>query len=98
MPNINRLSFRVEHWLARKLRTNRTFTLREDVILRGRGQKVEDTVRISEIQTWVDYGDPWIFVIPIHLANGHTIEWSDPYCELENILRSVAPDKVTTRY
>lgn len=85
------------YWTDHKLKQG-TFELRGDVIVRGRGASESDFVRVSDIESWTDYGDPWIYAVPMRLHDGRTVEWTDPYSELERILRKVAPEKVKTEY
>ena len=75
-----------------------TFELRGDVIVRGRGSSESDLVRVEDIESWTEYGDPWVYVVPLQLQDGRTIEWVDPYMELERILRQVAAERMIVRY
>lgn len=79
-------------WIDHKLGRG-TFELRGEIIVRGRGACETDFVRVSDIESWTDYGDPWISVVPMRLRDGRTIEWIDSHSELEIILLRVAPEK-----
>ena len=79
-------------WIDHKLRRG-TFEPRREMILRGRGACETDFVRVSDIESWTDYGDPWISVVPLRLRDGRTLEWNDSHSELEIILMRVAPGK-----
>jgi hypothetical protein len=81
------------YWIDHQLKRD-TFELRDDVIVRGRGASDLDLVRVGDIESWTDFGDPWIYVVPMRLRNGHIIEWVDPYRELERILRQVAAERM----
>ena len=87
----------LDYWLDHKLKRN-TFELRGDIIVRGRGASESDFVRVGEIESWTDFGDPWICVVPIQLRDGRKVEWIDPYSELERILLQVASDRIIIGY
>ena len=85
------------YWLDHKLRRG-TFELRGEVIVRDRGASESDFVHVADIESWTDYGDPWIYVVPILLRDGRIVEWVDSYSELERILKQVAPEKMIIGY
>jgi hypothetical protein len=71
--------------------------LKDDEIVCRSPNGSEETIRTSEIGSWLDYGDPWIVAIPINLTGGREVEWFDNNrCELETILVQVAPEKCRT--
>ena len=75
------------------------FALRADgVIVRGSGACPADFVSVADIVSWVDYGDPWIYVVPLHLRDGRVLDWVDAHSELEHILERVAPERRTCAY
>ncbi len=75
------------------------FVLREDgLLVRGSGDGPADRVAVADIVTWLDYGDPWIYVVPLHLRDGRVLNWRDRYGELEAILERLIPERRTYAY
>ena len=87
----------IAYWIDHKLKRN-TFELRGELIVRGRGASKTDLIRVADIVSWTDFGDPWIYVVPMRLRDGRTVEWVDPYMELEGILRQAAPERMIIGY
>ena len=87
----------LECWIDHRLKRN-TFELQGDVIVRGRGATESDFVRVADLESWTDFGDPWICVVPMRLRDGRIVEWLDPHLELERILRQVAAEKMIVGY
>ncbi len=87
----------IAYWIDDKLKRN-TFELQGELIVRGRGASEADLIRVADIESWTDFGDPWIYVVPMRLRDGRTVEWIDPHMELEGILRQVAPERMIIGY
>ncbi len=83
--------------LTARLKRN-TFELRGDIIVRDRGASESDFVRVGDMESWTDFGDPWIYVILMQLRDGRKVEWIDPYSELGRILFQVASERIIIGY
>src|SRR5689334_6902449 len=65
-----------------------------DSIICSLGAGSKEKIRLADIAEWIDHNDPWIYWVTFRLNDGSEIVWRDPDCQLEQLLYSVAPDRV----
>ena len=73
---------------------NPAYQIRHDSVVCSLGESSEEKIRLADIVEWIDHNDPWVCWVTIRLNDGSEVVWRDADCQLEQLLYSVASDKV----
>jgi hypothetical protein len=77
-------------WVNHKLKID-VYELCGDEIVRGRGKRPENRLKVSEVKAWQIYPEMGFDVVEITMADGRRVRWFDLYDDLTDILRRTAP-------
>ena len=69
------------------------YALCDSEIIRGRGSKPQDKVRVADIKSWRIRPEMVFDMVEIILVDDQQVVWLDKYDDLTGILRRVAPSK-----
>ena len=79
--------------LPRALLRADSYELRGLEIIRGRGSKPEDRLRVADIKSWQIHPEMVFDMVEITLADSQRVVWLDKYDDLRGILHRVAVDR-----
>jgi hypothetical protein len=77
-------------WLDHKLK-NDVYELCGSEIVRSRGSRPEDRLRVGDLKSWHIFPEMGFDVVEMTLTDGRRFIWIDKYDDLTAILRRVAP-------
>ena len=83
------LFYSFQFWLDHKLKID-VYELCGGEIVRGRGSRPDDRLRVSDVKTWQIYPEMSFDVVESTLTDGRKIRWFDKYDDLTDILRRTA--------